>query len=289
MRELRKWALAAAVSVAAAGAATAQTATISSTGGRSTGSIGGGAATNAGVGLGGGSSLGSSGGGGGGGGGSGSGGVGGTAVNGGVQLQQLQTMQAPTAPTGANTSSTASSNFLSGYYANPYYQGVSLGSGSSSNRTAQPGGFGQPLFGNTGTGTGGRGSLTSGGLGTTGGLGRTGGGLGGLGNQANTQSGILIPVQSQMAYTATIQFAAPPLAAGKLTSDIRAVIDTTPMIANARAVQVLTDAANNVTLRGPVKDDDEARLIEGLVRLTPGVGAIRNELTLAPATAVGSR
>lgn len=280
MRELRKWALAAAVSVAAAGAATAQTATITSAGGRSTGSIGGGAATNAGVGLGGGSSLGSSGIGGGGGGGGGGNGVGGTAVNGGVQLQQLQTMQAPTAPTGTNTSSTASSNFLSGYYANPYYQGVSLGSGASSNRTAQPGGFGQPLYGNTGTG--GRGAVNSGGLGTTGGLGRAGG-LGGLGSQANTQSGILIPVQSQMTYTATVQFAVPPLAAGKLTSDIRAVIDTTPMIANARAVQVITDGANNVTLRGPVKDDDEARLIEGLVRLTPGVGAIRNELTFAPA------
>jgi hypothetical protein len=280
MRELRKWAWAGLVAVAAASPAAAQQASITSTGGRTTGSIGGGAATNAGVGLGGGSSLGSSGTGGGNSGGGGSGGSGSSsAISGGVQLQQLQTMAPPTAPTGTNTSSTASSNFLSGYYANPYYQGVSLGSGSSSNRTAQPGGFGQPLFGNTSTGTGGRGSLTSGGLGTTGGLGRTG--TGGLGGQTSNQSGILIPIQSQMTYTATMQFPAPPVAAGKIVADVRAVIDTTPMIANARAVQVITDANNNVTLRGPVKDDDEARLIEGLVRLTPGVGAIRNELSPA--------
>lgn len=282
MRELRKWAWAGVVAAVAAAPAAAQQAAVTSTaGGRTTGSISGGAANAAGVGLGGGASLGSSGiSSGGGGGGSGS--VGGNAVSGGVQLQQLMTMQAPTAPTGTNSSSLSASNRFAGYYANPYFQGISTTGTSAS--TPQPGGFGQPLFGNTST-AGGRGALAGGGgLGTTG---RTG--LGGLNNQASNQSGILIPIQSQITYTATVQFPAPPVAAGKLTTDIRAVIDATPMIANARAVQVLTDANNNVTLRGPVKDDDESRLIEGLVRLTPGVGTIRNELTPTPAGAVGSR
>ena len=47
----------------------------------------------------------------------------------------------------------------------------------------------------------------------------------------------------------------------------------------------LTNANNNVTLRGTVKDDDEARLVEGLVRITPGVGAIKNELAFPVAAA----
>lgn len=284
MRELRKWAWAAVVAAAAASPAAAQQGTVTSTGGRTTGSLTGGAANLAGIGLGGGANLGnsgiSSGGGGGGGfgGGGGGGGTGSSAVNGGIQLQQMQTMAAPTAPTGTASSSLAASNRFAGYYANPYFQGISNTSNSA--QGTQPGGFGQPLFGNA---TSGRGALNSGGLATTGIGGRNA--LGGIGGQANTQSGILIPLPSQIAYTAVMQFPTPPVAAGKIIGDVRAVIDATPMIANSKAVQIITDANNNVTLRGAVKDDDESRLIEGLVRLTPGVGSIRNELAPAAVTA----
>lgn len=266
MREFRTCAWAAVVVVASAGAATAQQGTVTSTGSRTTGSLSGGAASTSGVGLGGGASLGSSGISSGSGGGSSSS----TPVSGGIQLGELATMQPPTAPTGTQSSSLNASNRFAGYYANPYFQGISTTGTSAS--APQPGGFGQPLFN---TASGGRGGLTSGGA-ATGGRNALGGGLGG---QTSNQSGILIPLPSQIAYTATMQFPTAPVAAGQIISDIRSVIDATPAIANAKAVQIITDANNNVTLRGTVKDGDEARLIEGLVRITPGVGSIKNELS----------
>lgn len=280
MRELRTCAVFAVV-VAASATASAQQATVTSTGGRTTGNITGtgglvGGTTTGGTGLGGGSSLG-----GGGTGGTGSSGIASSPVSGGVQLQQLQTITAPTAPTGSNTSSLNQSNLFRGYYANPYYQGANLMSGTRTT-SPQPGGFGQPLFN---TSTGGTGAVT--GRNTTTGLGTTGlGGRNALGGQnASTQSGILIPIPTQIAYTATMQFPTPPVAAGRIVADIRSVIDATPMIANSKAIQIITDANNNVTIRGTAKDDEEARLVEGLVRLTPGVGSIRNELA-APAVSV---
>jgi osmotically-inducible protein OsmY len=56
------------------------------------------------------------------------------------------------------------------------------------------------------------------------------------------------------------------------------VLDNSSQIVSGKNVQILSDINNNVTLRGSVKNEDEARLIEGVVRLTPGVGQIRNEL-----------
>ena len=44
------------------------------------------------------------------------------------------------------------------------------------------------------------------------------------------------------------------------------------------SVQVQVDGSA-VVLRGAVRDGDEARLVEGLVRLTPGVGRVANELS----------
>ena len=123
-------------------------------------------------------------------------------------------------------------------------------------------------------GAAGRGAVTPG-LG-----GRTGvGGLGIGGQNSANQSGIVIPLPVQIAYTARMQFPTPPVPAGRIVSEVRAVLDNTSAIANPKAVQIITDANNNVTIRGTVKDDDEARLVEGLVRITPGVGTIRNELT----------
>jgi len=179
---------------------------------------------------------------------------------------------APTiaAPTGSASSSLDKSNFLSGYYANPYYQGI-----ASSTNSGTPGGFGNPLYG-TSSGSAGRGGINTGGLTNRAGT----GGLGGLGsNQNSNVSGIVIPIPVQINYAATMRFPTPPVAATRLQTEIRVAIDNTSLIANPKTVQIITDANNNVILRGTVKDDDEARLIEGMVRLTPGVHAIQNELT----------
>lgn len=189
----------------------------------------------------------------------------------GTAVQQMQAAPKLAAPTGTATSSLQKSNFLAGFYANPYYQGL-----ISSQTNAAPGGFGNALHG---TGTG---SVTTGGRGATG---TTIGGRTGIGGQnANTQSGIVVQLPVQIAYTAQMQFPTPPVAPTRLQTDLRLAIDGTSMIANPKAVQIITDANNNITLRGTVKNDEELRLVEGMVRLTPGVGDIKNELTATGAS-----
>jgi len=272
MRELRKWAWAAVVAAVAAGPASAQQGTGTTTpSGRTTSSLTGtGGLAGGGTGALGGSNYSSTSCGGTTGGGGNS--TGGTDLQG-TALQTMQAAPKLAAPTGTAAGSLdAKTNRFAGYYANPYVQGNTI------QVNAAPGGFGIPVV--AGAGTTGRGAVTSG-AGRTG-IGGIGGGIGGQ-NNAN-QSGIIIPMPAQIAYTARMQFPTPPVPAGKIVSEVRAIIDKTPAIADAKAVQVITDANNNVTLRGSVKDDDEARLIEGLVRITPGVGAIRNELTLQVAS-----
>jgi hypothetical protein len=174
-------------------------------------------------------------------------------------------------PTGQQKSSLDASNFLSGYFANPSYQGLGTGNGT-------PGGFGSPLYTLSASGAG----NTRGGRGTTGtntfGANNLGANRGIGGQNANNQSGIVIPLPVQINYTAQVQFKAPPVAPSKIQLDIRSVLDNNSLIANGKSVQIITDVNNNVTLRGNVTDENEARLIEGIVRLTPGVAAIKNEL-----------
>jgi hypothetical protein len=256
MSALRKWAWSAVVVVAAASPASAQMGTVTSTGGITTGSLTGtGGLTGGGAGQ-----LGSSNGLG------GSSSLGGNSSTSGSTLQgsSLSTMQAPpklTPPTGTAASSLASSNVFAGFYANPYYQGT-----VNAQTNAAPGGFGMPLYGNSGTG-----SVNSGRTPTA-----------GAGNRASTTnniSGIVVPLPVQITYSAQMQFPTPRVAAGAMQTDLRSVIDGNPLLSNPKGVKFVVDANNNVTLRGTVADDDEARLIEGMVRLTPGVGGIKNELT----------
>ncbi len=47
-------------------------------------------------------------------------------------------------------------------------------------------------------------------------------------------------------------------------------------------IQVVMDGPA-VVLRGRVADDDESRLVENMVKLTPGVNQVRNELTMMSA------
>src|SRR5262249_57986395 len=93
-----------------------------------------------------------------------------------------------------------------------------------------------------------------------------------------TAGGVIVPLPGQIAYSAQVRFDAPPAAPAAIFTDLRGTLDRSNMIANPAGVQVLVEG-NNVTLRGAVKDEDEARMIVGMVRLTPGVREIRNELT----------
>lgn len=258
MRELRKWAWAALIATVAAAPAVAQQGSSVSAGGQTSTSLSGtGGLTGGGAGQLGGNS----------------GGQGGGA--GGSQLQgsALQSMTAPpklSPPTGTASNALQKSNFLAGYSANPYFQGL-----ISAGTNGTPGGFGMALMPVTAT----TGSRTTGGGGGAGGL----GGRSGLSN--SSQSGILVPLPVQINYSAKMMFPTPPVASARMQTDLRLMIDGVSGIANPKGVQIITDADNNVTLRGTVADSDEARFVEGLVRVTPGVRGITNELTATSAAA----
>ena len=162
-----------------------------------------------------------------------------------------------------------SSNFLAPTYAELRLQGLLQ---NARNASFNPGGFGSPVFATTG-GTGqGQGATA-----TVGRAGQTGqGGAGGV--LTTDPGGQLVQLPRQIAYPAQIKFAAPPMAAPRLQADLRGVLDRAPTLANPAAVQVQVEGTA-VVLRGAVRDGEEARLVEGLVRLTPGVRQIVNELT----------
>ena len=86
-----------------------------------------------------------------------------------------------------------------------------------------------------------------------------------------------------------LKFSHPQVTTNRIHSEIRLSIDGAAMVTNPKGVEVLTDKDNNVTIRGTVADAEEARLVEGLIRLTPGVGTIKNDLKLKAATSTSSR
>ena len=171
-------------------------------------------------------------------------------------------LQAPSKyANGSSNSAIAASNPFKNYFANPYYQGI--------NSTNQPGGFGTALYPATTSGT-------------RGGTAGQGGRAGAASSSVNTTDpgGILAPLPRQIAYASQIQFKLPPGAGlTQLQTDLRGSIDRIPttMLANPAGVKVEVDG-RSVVLRGSVRDEEESHLVEGMVRLTPGVGAIKNEL-----------
>jgi hypothetical protein len=186
-----------------------------------------------------------------------------------LTVERAPVIKAPSSYASGSTNKgvQASANFLGASYANPYAQGILL---NSRNASYNPGAFGVVTFG---TATGATG--TAGGAGATATTGRAGAAGTGL---TTDPGGQLVQLPRQIAYTAQLKFAAPMPSAPRLVADLRGTIDRAPSLANPAGVQVQVDG-NAVVLRGTVRDGEEARLVEGLVRLTPGVGRIANELT----------
>ena len=226
-----------------------------------------------------------------------------TASSGGATTNTTNTTTAAPVISGATITGTTSaatssgggvdrSNFLGATYSNPYYQGL------YSNSTGAPGQFGTALYGTTGgsasTTTGTRSAsgnttrtTTAGGanpLGTsasqTGGRAAGGGQFqgGGLGGASSQFGGQIVPLPRNIAYSAVLRFPAPAVAPAQRLADVQAVLARSSMMANPAGVTVVQDGTAFV-LRGAVASEDEARLAEGMVRLTPGVRDVRNELT----------
>jgi hypothetical protein len=170
-------------------------------------------------------------------------------------------------------------NPFAGTYSNPLYYGrpggttTSMGAGGTQLRGA---GFGQPSYGTvtttsvTTTGAGGLAGRT--GTATVGNRGMTGGIGGGIGGANSTP---------QVSYMATVGFAGPPMITPVVRADLQGLLNRSSALSRPGTLRV--EAAGDViVLRGRVANEDEKRLVEGMVRLEPGVHEVRNELEVGP-------
>lgn len=160
--------------------------------------------------------------------------------------------------------SISQSNFLSATYANPLYPGRP---GSTSLAPAA-GGFGQPSFGNTTTTN----RTATGRAGRAGGTATVNSGLG--------QSGT---ATTPITFAAEVRFPVPAIQGTQVQTDLQQLINRTSILKQPGDVSVEVQGTT-VILRGRVADEDERRLVEGMVRLEPGVHNVRNELTIPKET-----
>lgn len=93
-----------------------------------------------------------------------------------------------------------------------------------------------------------------------------------------------ISTRPAAAYTTVIGFKYRPTPPGELLSNLGDVLARSSDLADAR-IHVVLDGST-VVLKGNVADWDQRRLAENLLRLAPGVNAVKNELVVvqAPAT-----
>jgi hypothetical protein len=186
---------------------------------------------------------------------------------------------------GAGGSSTGygSTSLFGPYLGNPLATGIP---GNTSNTTKA---FGQALFNisssgvyNTNTtGTGGRGNTLGGNL-----AGRTGTtNLGNLGTgNISRSTGTTSTFNANNAFPANarpyitqIAFAVPAPPRAELRADLVRAIAQAPDLPSRAGITVQVDG-DAVVLQGRVATNEERRVVESLVRLTPGVNVVRNEL-----------
>jgi hypothetical protein len=153
------------------------------------------------------------------------------------------------------------------YYANPLYEGW------PGNLGKPPGGWAAPLYpGSTYTAPGSTGSN----LGGLSGFGSSG--FANISNSASAASGGTGGVR-RPAYVTKVVFPVRPKPPGEMQSDLRDVFARSSALAQHSDVQVHVDG-QAVVLKGEVADDRERRLVEGMVRLTPGVREVLNQLVI---------
>jgi hypothetical protein len=129
-------------------------------------------------------------------------------------------------------------------------------------------------------------SSTLGGLGGGTSLGGTGGlnVPNGAGTQFNgaTSAGI----RRAPSYTTEIIFPrSAPIAPGAMRTNIQGMLTRGSSLRLADNIRVSVGAGGGVVLRGNVRNAREARVAEMMVRMTPGVRAVRNELVIPPGPA----
>lgn len=194
------------------------------------------------------------------------------------------------AKAGAATATNTGALF-SRFYVNPYALGM------TTTGNTRPTAFGTPLYTSlypgtqTTTGAGGAGGRggVGGGVGVTpgvtgtvgttrvgggaGGVGGITGGIGGLGGTGTT-TGFRPPA----AYQTAIAFPYNPTTPPQRQLNLEAVLARSTTL-GTRNIRVEVDG-NAVILRGSVADPADRRRAENLLRLTPGVRLVKNELTV---------
>jgi hypothetical protein len=163
----------------------------------------------------------------------------------------------------------AASNLLGSYYVNP--MGAGLPSGTTQPR------FGSPLYTITAanyssTGTGGAGGLNRGGTATT--------------SSSNAYAGSSsVGIRRAPAYATTIgfEFKAPSMTS--MQTSLQQTIAESSRLPSKANMTVVVDG-ETIVLRGTAGSDRERRMAEALVRLTPGVHDVRNDLEVRQTTAV---
>lgn len=198
----------------------------------------------------------------------------------GMQLVTIKT-------TGAGATTSTITAFGQPMYANATGTTGATGAGIGTGLTGNTGNFGVASYGAGATGGGAVGTL-GGGLGAAGG---GFGGAGGLGGAAGLGGGTAASLSygspiffstfgssRASTYITTLGFTPPKIAPGRLQSDLQQVAARSEFM-TSRNIQ-LAHEDGTVVLRGQVADERERRLAEGIVRLTPGVRSLRNELVV---------
>lgn len=157
----------------------------------------------------------------------------------------------------SSSSQVGATSFEGPYYINPFSLGLATGTTGTSSTTSN---FGSPLY-----------NLTS----TT--------GTASINSQANMANsyGAGVNIRRLPSYATTLKFAAPPPPPpAQVRVDLQNMLAQTTQLNPRDSVRIVMDGPA-VVLHGRVADDDERRLVENMVLLTPGVNQVRNELAVA--------
>jgi hypothetical protein len=147
------------------------------------------------------------------------------------------------------------------YYVNPFAVGLPSSSGFTTSKTTKNIAFGTPLYTTTNN---------SNSMGTA--------SISGANNQGYPGSNS-IGTRRAPAYTTAVAFDITPVKPTVVQSDVQAMLNRSSKILSKDTIVVALDG-DVLVLRGTAKDAHERRLAEALVRLTPGVRNVRNELAV---------
>jgi len=150
--------------------------------------------------------------------------------------------------------------------------------GAKAGGTTSAGTYGQPLYPLSTTGGAGAAGVRGGGL--MGGAGALGGTAGGTSSSAGFTT---FGVPRAPVYITTLDESIPRIqhSTPVLNEKLQTMLASSTNLSRFGPVDLSVESGT-VTLRGNVKTVRDRKLVEGMIRLTPGVRDVRNELTIGP-------